>query len=420
MKLLLIILSMMTFTIQDKHSVASAGDQPVGMQVSYANTGSKGSVTAGQEAVLSLTNLCGIAIDRITVYVKSNQSSGAGEFTVTADGLTIASKSGTFMQWMGFYNNTTYFPISLLQNATQGVTDLTVRLKGTANSLHIEKYEIQWTQATPRTVTLMYGNRVFATMSEPAGNSGITLPNVPDSAEWKFMGWSETEIWNVSTIPAFLPAYDKYIPDADCTLWAVFKYQEEAPDEGYATTLTDGEYRYVNSANNTVLTGVPEEGEMQSGVLNLSNANQVYSIAFQDSTTATITHTATGTPIGYSGTKMATNASPWKVYHEGEETIFYIEEGKKLYVLWLNIPDKEVQSLYYAGLWSVESLQSPMRLLRVVETSGETYYTCHPEAPMGVEEVKDERTNELTGERVLMHLGTYQLKIKNGKKIIEL
>jgi hypothetical protein len=117
---------------------------------------------------------------------------------------------------------------------------------------------------------------------------------------------------------------------------------------------------------------------------------------------------------------MAANTSPWKVYHKGEETIFYIEEGNKLYVLWLNIQIHGSSTATTAGLWNVYSLSSPMRLLPVVESSAERYYTCHPEVPMGVEEVEDERMNELMEERVLMQLGTYQLKIRNGKKIIEL
>jgi len=419
MKLLLVILSLMTFTIQNKHSVTTAGDCPSSMQVRYANTGSMGNVTEGQEATLFLTKLGGISIDEITVYVKSNQSSGAGEFTVLADGQTIATKNGTFKQWTGFYNNTIYHPISLLQNAAQEVTELTIRLTGVANSLHIEKYEIQWTQAAPHTVTFMRGDRVYATMTETQGNGGIYLPSVPDSAEWKFRGWSETEFWHSQTMPTLYPANAQCYPDEDCTLWAVFEYSTGEQEAGYATVLTDGEYRYVNNDNKKVITGVPEEGIIGNAVLNLSDEKQVYSFRFSDSTTAYITHTQTGTPIGYSGTQMAINRAPWKVYHEGEETIFYIENKGKIYVLWPNIADASLDNLY-AGLIQVYSLSSPMRLLPVIEETGEAYFTCHPEVPMGVEEVKDERTNELTGERVLMHLGTYQLKIKNGKKIIEL
>jgi hypothetical protein len=410
---------MMSCLVQTKNKVSMDGIWPYDIEVSYANTGQKGDVTAGQVATLSLAHLDGIDIEQITVYVKSNKSSGAGEFTVTADGQMIASKSGTFREWTGSWDNTTYHPIALLQSSQKSVTELEITLTGTANSLHIERYEIQWTQAMPHTVTFMRGNRVYTTRTEPEGNGGIFLPSVPDSAEWKFRGWSETEFWGTATLPELYPANAKCYPMEDCTLWAVFEYQTEE-ETGYATDLTDGEYRYVNSANNKVLTGVPEDGKMQNGYLNISDEGQVYSIDFSDDGTATISHSLTGTPIGYSGTQMAVNNSPWKVYHEGEETIFYIESGAKKYVLWLNILAKEGTGETYAGLLAVEALSSPMRLMPVVEKEDEPYYTCHPEVPMGVEEVKDERTNELTGERVLMHLGNYRLKIKNGKKIIEL
>ncbi len=419
MKLLLVILSMMSCLVQTKNSVSMDGLWPYDIEVSYANTGQKGDVTAGQVATLSLAHLDGIDIEQITVYVKSNKSSGAGVFTVTADGQMIALKSGTFKEWTGSWDNTTYHPIDLLQSSQKSVTELEITLTGTANSLHIERYEIQWTQAMPHTVTFMRGDRVYTTRTEPEGNGGIYLPSVPDSAEWKFRGWSETEFWGTATLPELYPANAKCYPMEDCTLWAVFEYSTGEQETGYATVLTDGEYRYVNSVNNTVLTGVPAEGIIGNAVLNLSDENQVYSIAFQDSTTATITHMATGTPIGYSGTQMAINSAPWKVYHEGEETIFYIENKGKIYVLWPNIADGWLDNLH-AGLIQVYSLSSPMRLLPVIEETGEAYFTCHPEVPMGVEEVKDERVKELKSERVLMHLGNYQLKIKNGKKIIEL
>ncbi len=418
MKLLLIILSLMTFTIQDKHSVATSEDKPLGMQVSYANTGSKGSVTAGQEATLRLTGLGGITIDQITVYVKSNKSSGAGEFTVQANGQSIAFMDGYYTQWIGHYDNTTFHPVTLLQHPEQGVADLTVSLKGTQNSLHIERYDIQWTPTEVRTVTLMYGNRLLAAMKEKQGNAGIILPNVPDSAEWKFRGWTETEFLSTTQTPPLYPANTQYVPASDCTLWAVFEYRTEERDTDYATQLTDGEYRYVNSANNIVLSDVPMEGVMASGNLDLSNDNQVYSISFPDSATAYISHAATGTPIGYSGTLLVADVSPWHVYHSGEETLFYTESGGKKYILWPNIMDGRGENVH-AGLLQANIGTSPMRLLPVADETDDRYFTCHPEVPMGLEETT-EGTSGSRNERVIMYLGNYQLKIKNGKKIIEL
>lgn len=413
MRLLLILMSVMSFLVESRTKVSMDGIWPYDIEVSYDNTGQKGSVTAGQVATLSLTHLDGITIDQITVYVKSNKSSGAGIFTIRANGQIVTTKSGTFKEWTGNWDNTNYHAISFLNQSLAQTQTMEISLEGTANSLHIDHYDILWTQAAPQTVTLMNGNNVYSTMTEAQGNEGIILPSVPDSAEWKFRGWSEVEFWCAYSIPELYAANSRYYPEEDCRLWAVYEYQPEKKEAGYATELTDGEYRYVNSANNTVLTGIPAEGEMGSEPLNLSKQGQVYSIQFMDAETATITHTSTGTPIGYSGTQMAASPSPWRVYHEGEETIFYIENGGKKYVLWLNILDPTA-SYIYAGLMSVTALSSPMRLLPVVEEE-ESYFTCHPEVPQGLQ-----ITDEDAKEQVIMHLGNYQLKILNGKKIIEL
>jgi len=419
MKLLLVILSVMSFTVQTKTSVSVDGTGPYDMQVEYNNTYQKGDVRKDDVAALMLRELGGITVEKVEVYVHSNSAGGAGVFEVRANGYTVGQKSGTFKEWTGAYDNRTNHPVTLVSSNVPNVYDLTIQLIGTANSLHIEKYVITYGNAPAKSVTFMRGDRVYATMTETQGNGGIYLPSVPDSAEWKFRGWSETEFWHSQTMPTLYPANVQCYPDEDCTLWAVFEYSTGEQEAGYATVLTDGEYRYVNNDNKKVITGVPAEGIIGNAVLNLSDEKQVYSFRFADSTTAYITHTQTGTPIGYSGTQMAINSAPWKVYHEGEETIFYIENKGEIYVLWPNIADASLDNLH-AGLIQVYSLSSPMRLLPVIEETGEAYFTCHPEVPMGVEEVKDERTNELTGERVLMHLGTYQLKIKNGKKIIEL
>lgn len=418
MKLLLILLGVMTFVVESKNSVTMDGLYPYGIEVNYANTGQKGSVTAGQVATLSLSNLSGISIDQIIVYVKSNKSTGAGTFSISTNGQTITTKSGSFKDWTGGWDNANYHAISFLNQPVSQVYSMEIKLEGTANSLHIEKYEIQWTQAPSRTVTLMCGDRIYDIKSETPGGSGIILPNVPDSAEWSFVGWSEIEFWSSSTMPNLYMANTSYFPVSDDRLWAVFKYQSEEQEDGYATELTDGNYRYVNSENNEVLTGVPISGRMASEPLNMSKEEQVYSIQFSNDGTATITHTKTGTPIGYSGTQMASTNSPWKVFHENEETIFYIEHGGKKYVLWLNILDNS-GTYFYAGLRQAGALNSPMRLLKVTEESEDPYYTCHPEVPMGIEEVKD-GIDETGSERLLMHIGNYKLKIKNGKKIIEL
>ena len=69
--------------------------------------------------------------------------------------------------------------------------------------------------------------------------------------------------------------------------------------------------------------------------------NQLYNFTFNAAKdTAYITHAATGAPIGYDyQCKLVTAASPWRVYHDGNETILYATIANKNYILWLNITD---------------------------------------------------------------------------------
>ena len=148
MRLLLVLLAMMTWTVESKNSVSLSDDSlvPYDIEVSYANTGRKGDVTANDTATLVLGHLEGIPINSIEVYVKSNKASGAGTFTVTADGQTVATKSGSFQEWFGGYDNESYHALSLLNSPQNDVDELKISLVGIANSLHIEKYVITYSE----------------------------------------------------------------------------------------------------------------------------------------------------------------------------------------------------------------------------------------------------------------------------------
>lgn len=389
---------------------------PYDIEVSYLNSGSKGSVTDHDVATLSLEHLEGITISQIDVYLRSNKSSGAGSLDVAVNGSLIANKTGSFADWVGYWDNQSYHAISLLSQAVNGVETLDISLTGTANSLHIEKFVVTWEPTEAHTVTLMRGNRTFATLTETAGMQGVLLPEVPDSMEWKFRGWSETFFWSATEAPVCLAPNTLYYPSRDANLWAVFEYVESS-EQIYATELTDGNYRYVNIAGNIALTGVPGSGIMHSETINLTQSLQVYTITFSDSVTAYITHTKTGTPIGYSGTQLAAVATPWKVYHDGEETLFYMVSGNKSYILWLNIMTGDGKSVY-AGLLNADPGSSPMRLMPVVESSETPYFTCNPEIAMGVEQT--EQHSPVTEERVIMYLGNYKMTVKDGKKQLQL
>lgn len=419
MKLLLILLSVMTWTVTSKNNVTGEGEWPYDIEVAYANTYNKGQVRQGDTATLVLGKLGGITVEKIEVYVRSIASAGAGTFSLSLNGQTVATKSGTFRDWFGAYDNENYHALSLLSTKRDGVDRLSISLVGTTNSLYIEKYVITYAPVPARTVTLMKGAAVYATMSEESGMQGVTLPELPDSAEWKFVGWSAMELWTVYSLPTFYPANQKFYPSEDCTLWALYRF-DDTPEMVYMTEPQTGDYMYVNRESGMALTGVPDNnGRMARAITDVLDENQRYRVRFVGTDTAYITHVKTGTPIGYLGTKMAAAASPWQVYHQNDETIFYATIKGKTYVLWLNIHDTSLQ-YHYAGLMEATPVNSPLALRVPREASGETIYTCHPEGGMDIVEVEADGEGRMTKGIWSFPFGPYRLIIQDGKKYLML
>ena len=408
---LTIILSILTLTVDSKNTVIATGDIPPSAQATYNCTYQKGTVRQGDEAVLELSYLAGMTISQVNVYIRSNQSGGAGTWSVIIDGQAVAMKSGSFDQWFGAYDNTRYHPLSLLPKSYQGVQEMTIRLQGSVNSLYIEKYVIAYTPAPAHSVTLMRGNEVYQTLTETTGGAGVFLPALDDYNGWRFIGWSETEFRQTSTRPALIAPNTRCYLLTNVTLWAA--YESILPEDSiYVSELTDGEYLYVNTQSQMALSGVPDKnGQMVPGFMDRTALNQLYSMTFNAAKdTAYITHAATGAPIGYDyQCKLVTAASPWRVYHDGNETILYATIANKNYILWLNIEDSHTGD-FHAGLLPADP-QSSMLKLVFPASENEQVYTCHPESGMGFERIQETQKNEY-----VLPFGCYDLIIRNGEK----
>ena len=421
--LLLILSAIMSWFVTSKNSVSGEGEYPSGIEVNYTCTYQKGDVREADTASISFANMGTISIERIEVYVKSNKTAGAGKFTVVANGEAVATKAGTFKDWVGAYDNSEYHAISLLSAPLTNVRNLSVELVGTANSLHIEKYVIQYTSAPPHTVTLMVDGTKFDVLTEKAGGKGIDLPWANNISSWDFAGWSETEFWEIEALPPVPLIYpgQKYYPQDDCTLWAVYK-QDRTPAMSYVTELMNDVYLYLNSQTDMALSGVPDDGIMECVDANVCDYQQYYLIEFQGSDTAYITHMMSDTPIGYSNDKkpkLIAAASPWKVYHDGEETLFYATISNENYILWPRLMDEGGYTVY-SGLFSATpgTFSSPIRLQSIIMPAQLYVYTCHPLA-QGID-IPNEGMNEVRNEQVLMHFGNFDLILKNGKKELRL
>lgn len=414
MKLLLVILSaVMSWFVTSKNAVSCEDSYPPYVDVSYTCTYQKGDVRAKDTATISFANLAGMTIERIEVFVKSNKSAGAGEFVVVANGQTVAAKTGSFMDWTGAYDNTSYHAVELLTKPIHGVNELSVALVGTINSLHIEKYVIAFTETASKTVTLMNGNDNYMTLKESFPGAGVEIPYLPDLSTWTFEAWSSAEFWETNQVSYSELVYPgtKYFPSEDITLWAVYKY-DQSPTSTYATDLTTDVYMYENSVSHQALRGVPKDGIMASVTANLHDEQQHYRIVFLGDTAAYITHEKTNTPVGYSSSaQLVSSASRWNVYHDGEQVLFYATINSKNYVLWPNLVD-EFGSVDYAGLVMAEPGPSPIRLRLTALPEHTVVYSCHPEA-QALDNVHEDGQSE---EKVLMRFGQYELILRNGQK----
>ena len=408
---LTIILSILTLTVDNKNTVVATGDIPPSVQASYNCSFQKGTVRQGDEAVLELSYLAGMTISQVDVYIRSNQSGGAGTWSVIIDGQTVAMKNGSFDQWFGAYDNTLYHPLSLLPKTYQGVQEMTIRLQGSVNSLYIEKYVIAYTPAPAHSVTLMRGNEVYQTLTETTGGAGVFLPSMEDYNGWRFIGWSETEFRQTSTRPALIAPNTQCFLLEDAVLWAA--YEAMLPEDSiYVSKLTDGEYLYVNTQSQMALSGVPDKnGQMVPGFMDRTALNQLYNFTFNAAKdTAYITHAATGAPIGYDyQCKLVTAASPWRVHHEGNETLLYATIANKNYVLW---PDKrDGNGNNPQTVLLPADPQSSMLKLVFQASENEQVYTCHPESGMAFERIQETQKNEY-----VLPFGCYDLIIRNGEK----
>ena len=422
MKLLLVLLAVMTWTVESKNAVSLSDDStvPYDIEVGYGCTYQKGDVRANDTATLVLSHLEGITINGIEVYVKSNKSGGAGTFTVTANGQTIGTKTGTFADWFGAYDNTEYHALSFINRPLNDVHTLTISLVGIANSLHIEKYVITYAPRPAYTVTLMRGSSVYGTQTESQSGAGVMLPKLLDVDDWHHVAWTAEPFQTMNTMSSSWIEPGMWHPTSDCTLWAVYEYQPPV-SESIVTDLADGVYVYAEWSYKKAMSGGIVGGIAGSADVNINDPNQWYAVTFLTDSTATIQLMYTYEFIGFSGTQLSSEQSVWKVYHNGPLTAFYTEVNGKNYILWPNYLKDMGHGDYAecAALMATNDLSKTSTVLLSTESAmEEPLYSCFPEA-QGVEEVTSEGVNELTNEWVIP-FGNYEILIKNGQKYLRI
>ncbi len=398
----------MVWTVESKTSVSGGGDVPSQAVAEYSCTYQRGDVRAGDSAVFRLSEISGMTVERIEVYVKSNKSSGAGEIRLAIDGRSVTEISGTMIEWTGAYDNSAYHPIELLNGLYRVGSEVSIVVKGTTNSLHIEKYVIHYRAAAPYTVRLMAGEEEYMLLSESESGSGVVLPNVADRTGWRFIGWSEHDFQTMSVRPALWMGGETYYPAENTTLRAVWEQPQNG--EQPANTLQSGIYLYAYPEYDVALSGVPDAGRMENAPIRPYDTNQWYWFEFNErGDSVTIRHVETDTYIGYTGSRLVKKKSVWQVVREGDKTTVYMTHQGNNYLLWLN-PGGDYAG--YASLWCVEPVIALTTLIPI-QAEG-MVYTCHPETA-DFEEIEED-----AGHETIVRFGIYEIHISHGKKYLRL
>lgn len=139
-----------TYAITAKNTVTLSGNAPSGSTASLVETYSTSKqMTGGNSQTLTLSGWNNHRIIGITLSMKSNTSSGAGNFTYSVDGgstysTLIATANFNASSWNGTWS-TSYVPINITGlNITALESDLVFKIAATANSLYCESYSFQY------------------------------------------------------------------------------------------------------------------------------------------------------------------------------------------------------------------------------------------------------------------------------------
>ena len=406
---------MMTFTVETKSTVSMQGTYPAGIHADYACTYQKGTVRAGDTATLRLSGLERIELEQVLIYLRSNKTAGAGHLTMLADNSLFYEKNGTYKDWFGQYNNSTFQSMGWtgtkrLQNGT-----LQIQLIGTTNSLYIEKYEIRYTEAPAEaySVTLHTDNETQV-LTEDAPGSGVVLPACERRGDWHFLGWTTTDLVDPTTTKPtyFLPA-ETFYPHYDQELWPVWTDVE--PPTGLPCVVPESDY-YVLSIQDHLLTGIVENGYM--ALIPYSNNyydDQIYYLDFSSTdSTVTIRNYVYNKYIGYNGQySLLTNTpSVWHYRLMSDSTwlIYAKQEGDYYWLLFYN-PDSMYARIHRHTLG--DNPNSIWTLYRVPDPAAQPRYWSHP-WHTAVEAVPVPPID------YAIPIGPYRLHIHNGHKSLQL
>ena len=140
----------MTYTVSSSSAVTDDGNAPEGSSATFKNTytSNKVQLTKNNSMTLTLSGFAGNKITGIKLSMKSNKSSGAGNFSATVGATTISSiATANFnsANWAGKWSQT-YVDVNPAVTATEvgADEDVVIKIAATANSLYCQSITIAY------------------------------------------------------------------------------------------------------------------------------------------------------------------------------------------------------------------------------------------------------------------------------------
>ena len=427
---LLISILSATYTITSSSSVEESGNIPVGSEATYSRSGTTGRVgqmTEGNSTLLVLDNWGGIEIDSIALEMRSNKTAGAGSLNVSiGEDVVCKIKDADFSDknWNGDFSDE-WCRISRWIGEKVGIGEqIKILIQASKNSLYVNSYTIYYTLPEPEAYTVSFVSGIgleIPNSTEKSPLSGITLPCIKDTLDWTFIGWSESEVLESDSCPRIWQADEVYYPASHCKLWAV--YTNERSQEAISNYVS-GEYALVNTFWSRAMVGGIEDGMVSTRDVELSitetsyalldkvTDDMVYAVNFLTDSTLTIENIANEEWIGYNEKGLDDSQKVWH-YHILSDQSLCIHQPQGV-LFWGFGADamQEYVVVYNAKVdWTLMQADG-FRLFDIQNM----YFTTWPFGKIdGVEDIIIPEFIEENTEYIL-HLGSYELHIQNGKK----
>ncbi len=351
----------MTATVTSYNSVSVAGDVGERTEVTFESTTHSGNrIGAGGIATMTWAGLPKGTIDKISVWMHSNQKSGGAMVRIVSDNQIDTLADGAFRDWPGMDGfSTVSKEMVWTPDGEKDTRDgITLEIGGISNSVYLDKMEVTYTPipAVPHTVTLiwyMVEGIQKQQITEIAVADGVELPAKTDTIEkeglWYWAGWVEQPMTETTDEPQRWEGGDRFFPDEDIVLYGV--YRDCAPTQcEQDTSFQSGEYAMMYkpvAECPTFLSGGWDGGTLQTAcgdvVKNAANRYEWltdtvdnvmrYTITF-DGDSVTIQNVGSHAWIGYNKSSGSNKKCRWAWKREAEGSLYlYSQKEYKTTVL---------------------------------------------------------------------------------------